>query len=163
MSRHRRDDGGTTGQCLPMTLLVTTPRASEAPSHKFGYIILDLVLWKHTNALPRQLVRLICPGACNETKLRTRTHVQAHRAVGRKSVSPALVAISDGCTYLHVFQGVLLAYASQDVLLTALLQFAGEEKLIENIICFCKGEYDVEFAHVAIIFVHLFDVAVNDL
>lgn len=46
-------------------------------------------------------------------------------------------------TYLHVFQTVLLAYTSEDILLAAFLHLSGEEEFIENEICLLKIEDDV--------------------
>jgi hypothetical protein len=65
-------------------------------------------------------------------------------------------------TYLHVFQTILLCYAAQDILLTALLHFSCEQQLIEDEVCLLEVEYDVKFTDVAIVFVHLFDVAMDD-
>jgi hypothetical protein len=65
--------------------------------------------------------------------------------------------------YLHIFQGILLPYASQNILLAALLKLASEQYLVEDVIGLGKGEYYVEFAYVAIVFIHLFDISMNDL
>jgi hypothetical protein len=66
-------------------------------------------------------------------------------------------------TYLHVFQTILLANTSEDVLLAAFLHLAGQKKLIENKVCLLEVEDNVKFAHIAIIFVHLLDEAMHDL
>lgn len=66
-------------------------------------------------------------------------------------------------TYLHVFEGILLRDASQDILFTALLQFTGQQQLVKYVVGFREGEDDIELAHVAVVFVHLFDVSVDDL
>lgn len=71
--------------------------------------------------------------------------------------------LSHDTTYLHVFQTVLLANTSEDVLLAAFLHLAGEEELIENEICLLKVEDNIKFAHIAIIFVHLLDEAMHNL
>lgn len=42
------------------------------------------------------------------------------------------------------------------------MHFSGQEKFVENKICFLKVENDIQLAHVSIIFVHLLDVAVDD-
>ena len=56
-----------------------------------------------------------------------------------------------------------MAYTSQYVLLTAFLQFSSEQQLVKDEVCFLKVEYDIQLAHVAVVFVHLFNVAVDDL
>lgn len=71
--------------------------------------------------------------------------------------------LSHDTTYLHVFQTVLLANTSEDVLLAAFLHLTSEEELIENEVCLLKVEDNIELAHIAIIFVHLFDEAMHDL
>lgn len=71
--------------------------------------------------------------------------------------------LSHDTTYLHVFQTILLANTSEDVLLAAFLHLTGEEELIEDEICLLKVENDVKFAHIAIIFVHLLDEAMHNL
>jgi hypothetical protein len=52
--------------------------------------------------------------------------------------------------------------ASQDVFLAAFLELSGQQELVQNVIGFGEGEDDVELADVAIVFVHLFDVSVNN-
>jgi hypothetical protein len=65
-------------------------------------------------------------------------------------------------TYLHVFKGILLSYASQNVLFAAFLELAREEQLIENIVCLGEGENYVQLANIAIVFVHLFNITVDN-
>jgi hypothetical protein len=66
-------------------------------------------------------------------------------------------------TYLHIFEPILLAYATQHILLAALLHLACQQKLIQYKVCFLEIEDDVEFAHIAVVFVHLLDEAMHDL
>jgi len=63
---------------------------------------------------------------------------------------------------LHVFKGILLSYASQNVLFAAFLELAREEQLIENIVCLGEGENYVQLANIAIVFVHLFNITVDN-
>jgi hypothetical protein len=65
-------------------------------------------------------------------------------------------------TYLHVFQTILLANTSEDILLAAFLHLAGEEELIEDEVCLLEVENDIQFAHIAIIFVHLLDETMHN-
>jgi hypothetical protein len=65
--------------------------------------------------------------------------------------------------HLHVFQAILLPYAAQHVLLAALLHLAGEQQLIEDEVGLLEVEDDVELAHVAIVLVHLLDIAMDNL
>lgn len=65
--------------------------------------------------------------------------------------------------YLHIFKTVLLTYASQDIFLAAFLQFAGQKEFIQDEVCFLEIEYNVQLAHVSIVFVHLLDITMNDL
>lgn len=66
-------------------------------------------------------------------------------------------------THFHVFQAVLLADATQDVLLAALLHLSGEQQLVQDEVGLLEIEDDVQLADVAVVFVHLLDVAVHDL
>jgi hypothetical protein len=65
--------------------------------------------------------------------------------------------------YLHIFKAVLLAYASQHILLAALLHFASKEQLIQDEVCLLEVEDDVKFADIAIVLVHLLNVSMDDL
>lgn len=65
-------------------------------------------------------------------------------------------------TDLHILQRVLLSNTPQHVLFTALLQLAGENKLVQDVVGLGEGEDDIELAHVAVVLVHLLDIAVND-
>jgi hypothetical protein len=67
-----------------------------------------------------------------------------------------------GLTHLHVLKAVLLTDAAEHVLLAALLHFACQQKLVEDEVGLLEVEDDVELAHVAVVFVHLLDVAVDD-
>jgi len=69
----------------------------------------------------------------------------------------------NGNAYLHVFETVLLADDSKHILLAALLHFASQYQLIEYEVCFLKVEDDIEFADVAVVFVHLFDISMHNL
>ena len=65
-------------------------------------------------------------------------------------------------TYLHVFETVLSADHSQHVLFAALLHLTGQQQLVEYEVGFLEVEDDIELADVAIVFVHLLHVAVNN-
>lgn len=65
-------------------------------------------------------------------------------------------------TDLHVFKGVLLRYATQDVLLAAFLQFSSQKQFVQDIVGLREREDDVQFADIAVILVHLLDVSVDD-
>lgn len=56
-----------------------------------------------------------------------------------------------------------MAYAPQHIFLAALLQFTSKQKLIQDKVRLLKVEDDVQFTHVAIVLVHLFNVSVDDL
>jgi hypothetical protein len=65
-------------------------------------------------------------------------------------------------THLHIFQAILLTDTSEHILLAALLHFAGKQKLIEDEVCLLEVEYDVELANIAVILVHLLNIAMHD-
>jgi hypothetical protein len=65
-------------------------------------------------------------------------------------------------THLHLLEAVLGANNPQHILLGALLHLAGDEQLVEDEVGFLEVEDDVEFADVAVVLVHLLDVAVDD-
>jgi hypothetical protein len=65
--------------------------------------------------------------------------------------------------YLHIFEAVLLAYASQHILLATFLHLASKKQLIQYEVCFLEVEDDVKFADVAVVLVHLLDVSMDDL
>jgi hypothetical protein len=65
--------------------------------------------------------------------------------------------------YLDIFEAVLLANTPQDVLFAAFLHLPRQQELIENKVCLLEVKDDVQLAHVAIVFIHLFHVAVDDL
>ena len=66
-------------------------------------------------------------------------------------------------THLHIFQTILLADAPQHIFLAALLHFAGQEEFVQDEICLLEVEDNVQLAHIAIVFVHLLNVSVNNL
>lgn len=66
-------------------------------------------------------------------------------------------------TYLHIFQAILLTDAPQYVFLATLLHFSGQQQLVKYEVGLLEIEYDVQLAHVAIVFVHLFYISMNDL
>jgi hypothetical protein len=97
--------------------------------------------------------------------LREKTARQRHRSIGRET-TPAGSKVSCGeeeSTNLHVLERVLLRDAPQDVLFAALLQLPCQQELVQNIVGLCEGKDDVELANVAVVFVHLLDVSVDDL
>jgi hypothetical protein len=67
-----------------------------------------------------------------------------------------------GLTHLHILQAVLLAYTAEHVLLATLLHFARQQKLVEDEVCLLEVEDDVELAHVAVVLVHLLDIAMDN-
>jgi hypothetical protein len=81
-------------------------------------------------------------------------------ARGRRDV--ATVGRVLGLTHLHVLEAVLLTDAAEHVLFAALLHFACQQKLVEDKVGLLEVEDDVELAHVAVVFVHLLDVAVDN-
>jgi hypothetical protein len=56
-----------------------------------------------------------------------------------------------------------LAYAPQHVLLAAFLHLACQQQLVEYKVCLLKVEDDVQLANIAVVLVHLLDVAMDDL
>jgi hypothetical protein len=73
--------------------------------------------------------------------------------------------LHDLCNFvldLHIFKRILLADAAKNVLFARLLQLAREKDFVENVVCFGKGEDNIKLAHIAIVFIHLFDVSVNN-
>jgi hypothetical protein len=88
---------------------------------------------------------------------------------GRDTRQPCRAAVWDGVvsmlsfTHLHVFEAVLLANAPEHVLLAALLHLAGQQQLVEDEVGLLEVEDDVELADVAVVLVHLLDVAVDNL
>ena len=65
-------------------------------------------------------------------------------------------------TYLHLLQPVLRANHPQHILLTALLQLPRQQQFVQDEVGFLEVEDDVQLAHVAVVLVHLLDVAVHD-
>lgn len=55
-----------------------------------------------------------------------------------------------------------MTYTPQHVLLAAFLQLSGEQQFVEYVVGFCEREYNIELADVAIVLVHLLDVAMDD-
>lgn len=69
----------------------------------------------------------------------------------------------DRFAHLHVLQAVLLAYTPEHILLAALLQFSSNQELVEDEVGLLEIEDDVQLAHVAVVLVHLLDIAMHDL
>ena len=65
-------------------------------------------------------------------------------------------------TYLQVLQAVLCTNDSKHVLFAALLHFSGDQQLIQDEVGLLEVEDDVQLADVAVVLVHLLDVAVDD-
>ena len=65
-------------------------------------------------------------------------------------------------TYLHVLQAVLCSNDSEHVLFAALLHFSGDQQLVEDEVGLLEVEDDVQLADVAVVLVHLLDIAVDD-
>jgi len=63
---------------------------------------------------------------------------------------------------LHILKAVLLTYAPQNIFLAAFLQFTSQKEFVEDEVCFLEVEDNIQLANIAIVFVHLFNVAVND-
>ena len=57
----------------------------------------------------------------------------------------------------------MLADDTKHILLAAFLHFASQYELVEYKVCFLKVEDDIEFADIAVVFVHLFDVSMHNL
>jgi hypothetical protein len=66
-------------------------------------------------------------------------------------------------TYLHILQAILLTDAPQNILLAAFLHLPGEQELIQNEVCFLEVENDVQFTNIAVVLVHLLNIAMYDL
>lgn len=65
--------------------------------------------------------------------------------------------------HLHVLKAILLSYAAQHVLFAALLHLASEQQLVKDEVGLLEVEDDVELAYVAVVLVHLLDIAMDDL
>lgn len=65
-------------------------------------------------------------------------------------------------TYLHVLQAVLCSNDSKHILLAALLHFSGDQQLVKDEVGLLEVEDDVQLADVAVVLVHLLDIAVDD-
>jgi len=65
--------------------------------------------------------------------------------------------------YLHIFETVLLTDDSKHIFLATFLHLASQDKLIEYKVCLLEVEDDIEFADIAVVFVHLFDVSMDNL
>ena len=65
-------------------------------------------------------------------------------------------------TYLHVLQAVLCSNDPEHVLFAALLHFSGDQQLVEDEVGLLEVEDDVQLADVAVVLVHLLDIAVDD-
>ena len=65
-------------------------------------------------------------------------------------------------THLHLLQPILRSNDPEYILLARLLHLPRQQQLIEDKIRFLEVEDDVELADVAVVFVHLLDVAVHD-
>ena len=57
----------------------------------------------------------------------------------------------------------MLSYTPQYVFLAALLHLSGKQELVENEVSLLEVEDDVELADVAVVLVHLLDIAVDYL
>ena len=71
-------------------------------------------------------------------------------------------SVRKAITYLHVLQAVLCSNDSEHVLFAALLHFSGDQQLVEDEVGLLEVEDDVQFADVAVVLVHLLDIAVDD-
>ena len=65
-------------------------------------------------------------------------------------------------THLHLLQPVLRPDHAQHVLLATLLHLARQQQLVEDEVGLLEVEDDVQLADVAVVLVHLLDVAVHD-
>lgn len=72
-------------------------------------------------------------------------------------------AVCCSVTHLHILKTILCANHAEHILLTAFLHLAGEEQFIKDEVGLLEVEDDVQLAHVAVVLVHLFYVAVNNL
>lgn len=66
-------------------------------------------------------------------------------------------------TYLHVLKAVLCTNNPEHILLAALLHLAGDQQFIKDEVCLLEVEDDVQLADIAVVFIHLFDITVDDL
>ena len=64
---------------------------------------------------------------------------------------------------LGILNRILLGNTLQQPPLTTLMHLTSNQQLIKDIICLLKIKYNVQLAHISIVLVHLFDVAVYDL
>lgn len=64
--------------------------------------------------------------------------------------------------YLHIFKTVLLTDDSKNIFLTALLHLSSKDELVKYEVCFLEIKYNVQFADIAVVFVHLLNVSVHD-
>lgn len=65
--------------------------------------------------------------------------------------------------YFHVLQAVLLADASQHVLLATLLKLTSYQELVEDEVGLLEIEDDVQLTNISVVLVHLLHVAVHNL
>lgn len=68
-----------------------------------------------------------------------------------------------GLAHLHILKAILLPYAAQHILLAALLHLTSQQQLVEDEVGLLEVEDDVELTHVAVVLVHLLDVAMDNL
>ena len=66
-------------------------------------------------------------------------------------------------THLHIFQAVLLTNTPKHVFLTTFLHLSRQQEFVQDKVCLLEVEDDVKFADVAVIFVHLLHVSMDDL
>jgi len=64
---------------------------------------------------------------------------------------------------LHILKTVLLSYASKHVLFAALLHLTSEQEFVQYEVCLLKVEDDIELADIAVVLVHLLNVAMDNL
>jgi hypothetical protein len=65
-------------------------------------------------------------------------------------------------THLQVLQAVLCSDDSEHILLAALLHLSGDQQFVEDEVGLLEVEDDVQLANIAVVFVHLLDIAVDD-
>ena len=94
---------------------------------------------------------------------------ETHQYEDQETRSPASQSVeamqlkSVEMTHLHVLERVLLGNTPQHILFAAFLEFSRQKEFVEDVVGLGEGEDDIKLADVAVVLVHLFDVAVNDL
>lgn len=103
-----------------------------------------------------------CSSQCRCTMRLSEDRERFRLVLPQRSSSVDLLGPRNTIAYLHILQTVLSANSFQHILLAAFLHLAREKQFIKNEIGFLEVEYYIQLADIAVVFIHLFDVAVND-